>query len=306
MRKLCLFFVLIVIAASMPSIALAQDDDPDEPAERDELPVIPYYTSSNEGRRFNIPIPDGWNAVSTDTSYARLVMADTDVEILAIAVEAETVEAALADGLSQIDGSLATESIVTGTIRLDGLEWIKNIYRLENGGTLNLFAQERNGVFFLLMQVNPNPAVDFFTVALAAEGDAVPVEINNTLVQIYPDFTGEATSEAPVELSNGTWTRSEYTSDDETVLTTLHQERFGTTYVVIENGDGETLDSVNKAFFTVLFGFFVTPQNDNYLTLGVIAVVGLLALMVGSMVARNQSLNNDLALIQQLQEDETT
>jgi hypothetical protein len=60
---------------------------------------------------------------------------------------------------------------------------------------------------------------------------------------------------------------------------------------------------VNAAFYTVLFGFFVTPATESYLLLGLGAIAVILTVFITSMAIRFRDLRKDAALIGDLQTD---
>ncbi|MFW5709149.1 MAG: hypothetical protein ACOCX5_02895 [Chloroflexota bacterium] len=288
-------FIGIMLILVWPVMA---QDEADEP-----LPVIPYYTSSESGQQFNIPIPSGWAVTSPDDEeFVILQSPGAPGEIAVLAVEEESATAAIERGLARVDPERSATLLLEDTVNIDGITWTKTIYDLAAGGTLTAFSQQRDDVFYLLMFLNPQADIDFYMLASTGEDidDTVPVEA--VLREIYPEFDAEPDATREVELSNGTWIRSEYSFQDEP-LYTLHQSSFGTTYAVIQfGGEGDMLDSVNKALFTVLLGFFVTPQNTNFLTLGLIASFGLLAVLVGSILLRHRSLKKDIELMEQLRQ----
>jgi len=265
-----------------------------------QLPVIPYYSSS---QNFNVPIPPGWRQISTEAGLAEFIHPDVDGAIYALAVQAEDVQSALNAAFEQLIPELEIEQRLTGVITLDGLDWYKSLYDIVGGGNITAFVQQRDSTYYVLLYLNRNPEIDLYMLAIEAENNNEQVSIEEVLSQLYPGVDLEPITSNEVELSNGTWIRSTYQLPDGEALHTLHQVRFDTTYVVIERGDGETLDTVNKALFTALFGFFVTPDNDEYLLLGIVVAAGLVIGLILSMVVRYRNLQKDERLIQQLKQD---
>ena len=63
---------------------------------------------------------------------------------------------------------------------------------------------------------------------------------------------------------------------------------------------GVKLATLADAYFTVLLGFFITPDNSGYLALGLAAAFVTLGLLVFSYFWRARSLDQDAALIRHL------
>lgn len=290
MKKLLIFSLLLLMIGSS---AAAQEAEPTE------LPVIPYYTSSEQ---FNIPIPSGWSQIS-NTSVAELAYPDVDGAIYTIAVEADDAQSAFDAAITEIAPEIETELRLTGEITLDGLDWYKSLYDIAGGGNITVFIQQRETDYYAILFINRNPEIDLYMLAIKEEAEGVGVDVSSALNELYPDVELTPAGSHEVELSNGTWTRSDYELPNGEELHTLHQIRFNTTYIIVERGNGETLDTVNKALFTVLFGFFVTPQNSDYLILGIVIGLGLVIGLIISMILRYRSLQKDEQLIETLKQD---
>jgi hypothetical protein len=58
-----------------------------------------------------------------------------------------------------------------------------------------------------------------------------------------------------------------------------------------------------NAFNTIHLGFFTTPDNSNYLWLGVIATFAILGFLVISLYWRWRSIRQDMALLEQLRDN---
>ncbi|HRF96242.1 MAG TPA: hypothetical protein PLZ51_13645, partial [Aggregatilineales bacterium] len=66
MKKILLLLFLLV-GVVMPLVAQEEDAD-EEKAEK--LPPIPYFVAENTARKFNVPLPFGWENASTDPNIA--------------------------------------------------------------------------------------------------------------------------------------------------------------------------------------------------------------------------------------------
>ena len=75
-------------------------------------------------------------------------------------------------------------------------------------------------------------------------------------------------------------------------------------YLAIAEGDADSLPELASAYHTSLLGFFVTPDNSNFLWLGLAAVFGILGSLLFSFVWRERHLQKELAFIQELARDD--
>ncbi len=296
-RLLLLAFITLLLSVG----ASAQDEE----AELEPLPVIPYYTSQENGQQFNVPIPVDWRVVADD-EYIRMVNDDTTGEIYTIAVPSDDLdlEAAIIEGLRRINPEITVEERLTGRITIDGLTWAKDLYRINGGGDISAFARTQDGIVYMLLYINPDPDITFLMFAAENEDATQDIPVESAISEVFPEITlpaADATDD--IRFADRVWTQSTYSLNDDT-LHTLYQGRFGKLYLVMERGgDGATLETVNRALFTVLFGFFVTPENTEYLWLGLVASFFLIVVLIGSIYIRHQNAEKDLQMIESLQDD---
>lgn len=293
---------LVVLLLLMLGIAPAGAQD----ANDDELPVIPYFTAYEGTQQFNIPIPDGWQVIDNDADYVQLSPTDADASIYVFAEQQDSTEAAVTDAVSRIfpDAGEPRE-LIQEQISLDGIRWDKSVFDVPDAGNISTFTRQQEGQYYVLAMVNPNPEEDYYILAVESEDVSEQESLEAALNTLYPDFDAESPDSTSEVQFDNTWTRSAYTLTNAGALHALHRTtEFNRTYAVVERGDGSLIDGINQDFFTTLFGFFVTPENSNFLYLGLGVTGGLLLLLVGSIWMRHQSVQRDLKLIQQLQDDD--
>jgi hypothetical protein len=293
LRRLLIGAALFLLAWPV----MAQDDD----GEAEPLPVIPYYTSQEGGQQFNIPIPSNWAVVDSNETLIRMASPAVDDSIYVIAEEAVNQDDAVLAGLERILPDHNFESRYQSSVTIDGLPWGNYVFDITEGGTVSAFARAQDDQTYVMYYINQDDTTEIYmpTVEVDEEGAG----LQTALEAIYPGFDAEPQNTSEVRLSSGVWIRNDFELEDGGELHTLHQERFGKTYVVIENGDGTVIDAVNKSLYTSLFGFFITPENTNYLILGLGATFGLIVILVISYMVRHRNAEKDLELIRQLQAD---
>lgn len=302
------FYRAMLIACLLMTTSLlssAQDDEsPDEGTSNDEERVVQLFSSPDTARRFNVPIPeDGWENLSAGEE-AHFRNAEFDADIYVQARAGEDAPAAIDSVLTDILDSFDAEPFLVHEVNLGGTIWNQQLYELADGRDVTAFGGVRNGNTYVLAYINAAPDSDYYMLFTRQTGTDPTVAdgINESINLFAPDADIDAPTDTDtVLLSNGEWTRHVY---DDANLHVIGQLRPGNiVYTVIERGDGELIDGVNKMFFTVFLGFFVTPNNDPYLYLGLAVSVGLVLFLVGSMALRYNNLKQDEATLETLRED---
>ncbi len=295
MKRLAWLICLLMLAIVMPIHAQEETEDEAETT----LPPIPYFVAENSARKFNLPLPFDWQNVSTDPNIAHFTHPDGLGDIYALPVDNVDAQVAAETAIQQIIGAEITLTPrYSGKFQLDGNDWGKYAFASENG-TFTAFTQTRDEAVYVVFYHYPQTDREFYFMAQNVVDENAQGSVLEALRTIYPELPDVATSESTVTLSNGDWTRQTYTVGDASI-TTLWQERGGVVYITVENGDGAVVDAVNKALFTSLFGFFVTPQNLGYLWLGLVVTFGILGVFIVSLWARHRSLTRDEALVREL------
>lgn len=309
MKRLFFLTVLSTLMIVAGMVTLAQDDATSEPEATPER-VVQLFSSSDSERGFNVPIPDapGWIDLS-EGDMAHFQNADLYADIYASAIAGT--DADTEAGMTTLLGELVSgfdaeqpEPFATLPLTLNGTRWVQELYSLADGRDITAFGGQRAENIYVLIYVNSDPESDYYHLITQQSGEAdleagvaeALAIFDPSLVDVTPDV------EDTVTLSNGDWTRQVY---DEANIHLIAQERAGNvTYIAIERGDGHLLDGINKQFLTVFLGFFLTPNNDQYLLLGVAAAVILMGGLIVSFFLRQRNLEKDLALIQQLRDED--
>lgn len=295
MKKITWLICLLLLMLAMP--IHAQEDTEDTTPTK--LPPIPYFVAENSARKFNLPLPFDWQNASTDPNIAHFIHPDGLGDIYALPVDNMDAQTAAQTAITQILGAqTALTARYSGQFQLDGNNWGKYAFISPNGA-FTAFTQTRDEAVYVVFYHYPKTDREFYFMAQNVVDENAQGAVLDALRVIYPELSDTPIATSIVTLSNGDWTRQTYAiGDDE--ITTLWQERGGVAYITVENGDGSVVDAVNKALFTSLFGFFVTPQNTAYLWLGVIVTFGILGVFIVSLFARHRSLSRDEALVAEL------
>ena len=304
--KRTIFFISLGVVLLMSGMLVMAQDDP-APAEDESAEVIvELFSSADSERRFNVPVPNtaGWvNLSEGNTAHFQNETLFADIYVTAMAGTA--VEDNIDSTLSNLIAGFSEEAPIpfaTAQVNLGGTRWTQALYQLADGRDITAFGGIRGENTYLLIYVNSDPESDYYNLITQQSDEANLDEGVAEALQIFDEsFDGTPDEVDTVELSNGEWTRQVY---EEANIRLIAQERLGNvTYIAIERGDGHLLDGINKQFLTVFLGFFLTPANDQYLILGVVATAILMFGLIGSYFLRQRNLQKDIALIQQLRDD---
>lgn len=271
---------------------MAQDEESEE-----ELPVIPYFQSY----AFNVPILDSWEDQSTD-DIAQFYQPDAQATIRTnVIFNPDSIAGAEADLEAFLESDLP-DPIYSEKVNLADGTWAVLVYQIDDATTASAMSRVDDGRTYVVsfIESNSDATIIMATIAHSEEAQDDPTPEIATAVATF-------TSTAPADLSDpetmilpsGEWTYQ--SADNVEAMGWI----FGNdSYLAIADGDIDNLSELANAYNTTLLGFFVTPDNSGYLALGLIASLGTLAILLLSIWWRSQSLQKDLAVIQQLAEDD--
>ena len=271
---------------------IAQDEDSE-----DDLPVIPYFQSY----AFNVPILDGWDNQSTDDT-AQFYLADAEVTIRTnVIFNSDSIAGAEADLEAFLETDLP-DPIYSEKVNLSDGTWAVLVYQIDDDTTVSAMSRVDDGRTYVIsfIESNPSATIIMATIAHGADDQNDPTPEIATAIETF-------TSTDPADLSDpealilpsGEWTYQ--SADGVEAMGWI----FGNdSYLAIVDGTIDNLPEIANAYNTTLLGFFVTPDNSGYLALGLVVSLGTVAILLFSILWRSQSLKKDLAVIEQLAEDD--
>lgn len=292
-----LILILLFVILMLPIPMTAQEAESTE----EELPEIDYYRSPVG---FNIPILAGWENFSTNTA-ANFRNTAANAEILVTLTEETEVEVGIDQILeTNLDVNVTTDPVFTSKVNLSDGTWTQVIY--QNGTrTISAIGQIRNNKTYVLSMVEDQADADVFLLVVptpdttAVEAEPLPGMLL-AAESVGMTIESEPVSTEQVSLPSGDWTEVVYDVDGESV--TLLGLIFGNaTYVTIATGDAVGIEDMTNKFNTAFLGFFVTPENDEFLFLGLAVTGGILLILIGSLWLRHINAQKDIELIEQLQ-----
>jgi hypothetical protein len=296
MRKYLLVTLFLLLA--LVSAVQAQ-----EATEEPELPTIEIIRSSTG---YNLPVlGEPW--INRSTEDAALFVDEADQAQILVTVaftlnDTEAIRTALSKVLPEPLAEDATPTF-ENRIGLPNGTWTQQIY--ESGDTtisaLALIRSDRTYVVALI-EDSPNYQAKHLAVrtpvAEGAEPD-VAAGITFALETLGSDLaTAEPDQVITEPLPSGSWHERIYEGDPQSMAMGF---QFGAiAYTLTVTGAHSSAAALADAFNTVFLGFFITPANQDYLNLGMAAVVIVFAVLIGSMWARYQSLKKDLQMVDQM------
>lgn len=292
------YFIIILALLLTPLLVFAQDGE----AETEEIAYL--RLNSN----FSVPELVSWD-ISTENETVLFSRDDIQAQIYIRIVD--TLNTSEAIDLALTDLELSTsEAVLEGSIGRNNGTWN---YKLYSEGDMSITAYallKSNQVYVVLFSEDSADYNAYHLAMRSANNDPNTVAeiseaINPIAVEVIAsvleaDFSGEAESTRNPVADNARWIEASYSND----IMTASYLFDGIVYVTAVQGSVDVAAELSDAFDTVFLGFVITPDNGEYLRLGLIFSAGIMLVLLGSMFLRYQNLKKDLLVIEQLAEDE--
>ncbi len=257
----------------------------------------PYFQS----RAFNVPILDGWDDQSGE-AFAQFHLAEAQATI-------RTTTRTLSDPIAAAEAELAMLTSLrvpsptySDKVNLADGTWQVLVYDLEEETTASVMARTADGRVVVISFIERDPAARTAMLTLArsdeSHEDAAREMIlaSDALAETMPSYLAQ---EESVTLASGEW--SVYAGEGITAMGLV----FGNdSYVALQQGEQGDLAALADAYNRTLLGFFITPDNSQYLALALAAVLVILGTLVGSLFWRERGLRKDLAVLEELAREE--
>ena len=250
---------------------------------------------------FNVPILEGWEDQSSET-IAQFYHADAQAAIRTNVIRAADAVSGAEQDLQAWLESPVDAPIYQGKVNLADGTWAALVYQIDADTTASVMARQDEADTVVISFVEAHPAARII-MAVIARGDETQDDARAEIAAALEAFSlgsGDDLSEPQAAaLPGGEW----LLQSSETV--TAMSRVFGNdSYLAIAEGDADSLPELANAYHTSLLGFFVTPDNSNFLWLGLAAVFGILGSLLFSFVWRERHLQKELAFIQELARDD--
>lgn len=279
--KTAITVLTIALALLKNGAALAED------------PRAPYYQS----RAFNVPILDGWDDQSGE-DFAQFHLAEAGATIRTTTrTERDPIAAAEAE-LAMLTSLRAPQPTYSDKVNLADGTWHVLVYDLEEATTASVMARVAAERVVVISFVERDPAARTAMLTLARSDDSHEdasreiILASDAIAETMPSYLAQ---EESAMLSSGEW--AVYAGEGMTVMGLV----FGNdSYVALQQGEQGDLGALAEAYNRTLLGFFITPDNSQYLALALAVVLVILGTLVGSLFWRERGLRKELTVLEEL------
>ena len=299
--------LLIGFLFALPLLVLAQDDTETE----EEVPVIPYFQADTG---FNVPLlGDNWEHETTADSilyHDATTQENMLVNTVRILDDKEAIRLTLEEYLP---ATSADDLIYEGRIGLLNGTWTEQLY--QTGDTsISAFSLVRSDRTFVITLWEDNESYDtrYLIARVPTQQDengivlAPDPMVGITMIQQAlngEDFATEPEDVQTITINNDEWIQATYPTDA-TPYNALGYQFRDYTYVTTVLGDiDEAILSNTDDFSRLILGFFITPDNSNYLYLGLAVSAAIFIVLILSMWLRFNNAHAELKLVEQIARD---
>ena len=279
-------FTAVLLWLLTAAFALAQDA---------EAPAVPYFQSA----AFNVPVIAGWENQST-AEIAQFHHAAAQAHIRTALVAHSDPQRAAETDLRALLAAEIPAPRYQGKVNLADGTWTALVYALDEAVTASVMARahEQQSIVISFVESNPAAQVAMLTLAQSDESavDASP-EMAAALAALSAGEPAGLGAPQTVALSSGEWLRQEGAG-----VQVMGRVFGNDSYVAAAVGAVESLSELANAYNNTLLGFFITPDNSDFLALGLGASFAVLAALLLSWLWRARGVRKDLALLQELQQ----
>jgi hypothetical protein len=270
----------------------------------EELPEIPYFRASSS---FNVPVLqlEGWQNQSTpdDALFVNdALSAQIHVTAVRTLVDVEAIQTVVA---SLYDGEIG-EPLRESRIGISNGTWTQQVFSADDT-SISSFAlvSVSSDKTFVVTLIEDSPDYNAHYLAIRSpQIDAETTDFAGGIDLAVQTLLGEGSSFELVDHSDltvlGLPSAQNQYSTANSELSVFAQEFDDITYATISTGDIESATQLGEAMETVFLGFFITPDNSDYLYMGLAVVAIIFGALIGSMWLRYRNVQKDMALVEEL------
>jgi hypothetical protein len=286
----------VVFALLLLTVVLhAQEGD-------EELPEIPYFRASSS---FNVPVLEleGWQNQSTPDE-AIFVNEERYAVIRVTAVPTLDDNAAIQTAIAVLTDGEVGEPLRESRIGVSNGTWTQQLFSADDISISSFALVRGDRTFVITLLENSADYNAHHLVVRSPQLDTETTDFAGGIDLAVQTLLGEGSSFELVEHTDltvlGLPSAQNQYSTDNGELNVFAQEFDGITYATVSIGNIETATQLGEAMETVFLGFFITPDNSNYLYLALTAVTIIFAALIGSMWVRYRNVQKDMALVEEL------
>lgn len=287
-QLLIAILVLLVVFA-----AQAQDEE--------EAEAIGYLQL---GSNFAVPDLPEWEHEVVGES-ALFTNAELNAEIYVSVYDTQDIDAAIRQALGVVYTNELGEPIYSSRIGRNDGTWEYRLFNIEDS-SLTAYGMLKSGRVYVVLFMENSPDYSAYHLAIRSsianpQGADLGTALSTASIAaiqavVNPDFAEEANRISNPNADNLAWLLAEYTDE----ISTASYLNDSIIYVTLLQGDATLAPSLSNAFDTAFLGFVITPNNAEYLYLGLAFSAGIMLILLGSIWLRQQNLKKDLETIEQL------
>jgi hypothetical protein len=289
MKKLSLLLVLLLFAFASQ-------------AQEEEIEDVPYLEL---GHNFAVPALPAWEHV-VEGETALFTNRDLNAQIYVAAYDSQDILAMIPIAIATVYQGEIPAPIYSSRIAPKNGTWEYRLYSIEDT-SISAYGMLKSNRVYVVVFIENSADYEAYQLTVRssvadASGQAVREVIDEAsfkaIQSIYPDFFGVIQEAIYPAEGNDAWVLGEYPN----TLATASYLNDNIVYVTLVDGDSSIAPELSNAFDTVFLGFVITPNNSEYLYLGLAFASSIMLILVGSIWLRYRSLQKDLQTLEQLAE----
>ncbi len=288
MMKFTITLAMILLALLSYGAAQAEDIDEESAA---------YFQS----RAFNVPILEGWEDQSGD-DYAQFHLAEAEATIRTAIVPRDDIIAAVGAELSDAFGINVGQPNYQDKVNLADGTWSVLVYDYDEDTTASVMARLAGAGAAVISLVERDPAARTALLTLARTDNSQ--EDAATEIALAIDAMAEKAPSVLAQAERAMLPSGEWVIYAGEGLTAMGLVFGNDSYIALREGAPGDLTALADAYNRTLLGFFITPDNSQYLALGLAVVFVILGTLAGSLFWRERGIRKDLALLEALAGEE--
>ncbi|GAB5493984.1 MAG: hypothetical protein Phog2KO_41990 [Phototrophicaceae bacterium] len=290
---------LLILLMLIPTLAFAQDED-------DNTSDIAYLRLNSN---FSVPEIRGWDVLAENEAVL-FSREDIDAQIYVRIVDTLDTNIAISTALADLEQVTIDETspLYEGRIGRNNGTWSYIIYS-EGDTSVTAYALLKSNQVYVVLFAEESPDYDAYHLAIRSTiNEPVASEINTAInlasFEAIATINDSITSDEPISTRNPVadnlqWLEATYDND----ITTASYLYDGIVYTTIVQGNSAITAELSDAFDSVFLGFVITPDNIEYLYLGLAFSAAIILVLLGSMVLRYQNIKKDLLILEHLEDE---
>lgn len=289
---------LVILLMLIPTLAFAQDDS-------EETPEIAYLRLNST---FSVPEIRGWDVLAENETVL-FSREDINAQIYVRIVDTLDTSLAISTALADLEQVALneTEPLYEGRIGRNNGTWSYQIFS-EGNTSITAYALLQSNQVYVVLFAEESSEYDAYHLAIRSTiNEPLASEINTAINLAAFEAIGTVndtlTSDEPISTRNPVadnvqWLEASYDNN----ITTASYLYDGIVYTTIVEGNSNITAELSDAFDSVFLGFVITPDNIEYLYLGLAFSGGIMLILLASMVLRYQNIKKDLLILEHLEE----